>query len=641
MISLLVLFLQLVSGSVFAAVFYKQKFEKTITYTFFGIVFFLFIFGFFGCLLIGLYIIFVLTIVMYLSSGIKLLIKPDFKCFIHSFFSPGFFMFSALYVFLIIIDRGKMAYKPDEFSHWMDSIKVMIQLNDFIASPLSNSTFPSYPPAMTIFQYFVQSSYRLFNPEAFSEWRMYLAYQLFAASVFFPLLSSDMIRTPGRMIISLSVIALCPILFYSDFYHSVFIDAFIGILTGAGFYFLYINRNTGTKDIAYFALLTAVLSISKDVGKYFSCILILNYLVILAVNMFYSRREKTFSIKKAANLFSLLLTPLAIFMWKNVLARNSTRIRFDNPIDLIGYTRLFFLHDGTDYKQEVADNIKNAFFSKGITRISGLGVAVSYFSLILIFAIAFLLIIRSESKEMADRRAIKQLEIIAAFALIQAIAYTYSLGAVYIANFIEYEATTLASYDRYMNMAFLPVWICIVFIVLTRILNNQSWKVPAICLVLIILFVSPVDNLIKTMDGTSLRDSLAYRQKFQPITEQIEQVCDGNASILYIAQEKRSTEYFTQRYISRPNNINGRWSIIGEKGGTFYDGDLWTRTRTVEQLRNLLISDYDYLALYCSNAYFREYYSELFTDDIIDNTLYTVDKKTGHLSMSIDLNSGE
>lgn len=109
-------------------------------------------------------------------------------------------------------------------------------------------------------------------------------------------------------------------------------------------------------------------------------------------------------------------------------------------------------------------------------------------------------------------------------------------------------------------------------------------------------------------------------------SEQIrEKIGDREAAIALIVQESNGYERYMFRYCLRPYTVDNEfaWSI-GEEPR--FDGDIWTTIIAPEDWKRRVLEEYDYVYLYKTDAYFVSRYSEFFSDDIRDKTLYIVDK---------------
>lgn len=628
-------YFQLISGSVFGATFSKRRFEEIFPFTLFGIVFFLFGFGCVGNLRLGWTLLLVLIPVLYMIAGGYLLITRKMGAFLSRFVTPGFVLFTIMYILLNVLNEGKLASSWDEFSHWMDSIKAMTLLDDFVANPEARSVFPSYPPGMTLLQYFLQRTTQMCENAGFCEWRMYTAFQLFGLSVLFPLLKDLRFRRVDRCVLVGIILMLCPLLFFSSYYTKIVIDPVMGLFAGAGLAYLALDKERGLFSAVYLACLCGMLVLLKDVGKYEAAILVLTYMAVTITHIVKNRTHMKNYRGKILGLFLPgVCTAAIVLLWKNVLTRMGTRIRFGNALNLSEYAELFFLRNGTDYHQKVADNVRKAFFQPRFI-IGDTGISISYF--ILLVSLALLLVLtmlyrkrkaKNDGPEL-NSDGIIILVIVGIAAILQAVLYAYAIGATYIANFSQGEATRLVSYERYMNISFLPVWILLLFLLLDCFTGIKLDRVGLYVLVLAVLLTLPIQEFVDFLGGTAKQKSADFRAAYDLLARQIEWTCGDDANILLIAQESKGSEYYIERYLVRPNRIFGPWSI----GKKFYTGDTHSKKMSKKELQQKLKEEYDYVVLYKTNDYFRKHYKSLFLEGIYDQNIYKVDKSTGKLEL--------
>lgn len=351
MISNLVFLSLLCSGSVFAAAWKGRKFEEILPITAFGMVLLVFLFGIVGHLYAGVVACAVISIALWLLAIAHVIWKKDVKQTATVLLTPGAVVFVIMFFCLSFWNFNKLAGIWDEFSHWIDVVKAMTMIDDFGTNPNANVVFPSYPPAMSIFQYILQKIYLWFHSEfVFSEWRVYLAYQTLCFIPMFPLLKNCSFKKSFELILYCVMIFLAPLVFYYDLYTSTYIDAFLGILSGAGFAMILLWDQ---KDILYSVniwMLCAVLTISKDVGLILSTFLAIAYGVdmILRSEQSEGKNQKRL-INIAVSAFAVLLPKL---LWEIELKASNAKIVFSNKIDL-KQLLLVLLGKDNSYRSEV------------------------------------------------------------------------------------------------------------------------------------------------------------------------------------------------------------------------------------------------------------------------------------------------
>ncbi len=242
MLTQIVIFMLLSTGSVLGATIVKKRYEEFLPITCSAIVLILFLFGICGNLNAGVYFLCILSVVLYLLSIYIIWEKKCLKEALKNIFTGAFVIFAILFCTLSFLDKGKLMVEWDEFSHWGDIVKVMVTLDDFGTNPDSHSICQAYPPGMSLFQYFVQKIYSICSGKNnFNEWRLYFAYQIFALSFFFPFLKKLNNKNMFGIVSSGFLIFVSPLLFYHDFYSSIYIDPFLGILEGMGLVMIFVH----------------------------------------------------------------------------------------------------------------------------------------------------------------------------------------------------------------------------------------------------------------------------------------------------------------------------------------------------------------------------------------------------------------
>lgn len=634
MISIIVFVAVLLSGSLIGGVKRRCRFEWGIPITCMALSGVLYICGMLRRLKWGVTLICVVAIVSYAYIFVLFVRKKKIlRNLKDNFFTPSLLIFLALLIFLIIGDYGKLAESSDEFSHWMDSIKAMTYVDDFVTNPRAHSEFQSYPPAMALFQYFFQKiTMAIGHTNRFNEWRMYLAYQVLALSVLFPFLDKLQYKKPLRILAQAVLLIFMPLLFFNQFYITIYIDPVIGIMGGAGLAMIFVHEDSNIFYYIYEVLLCFTLVLMKDVGLFFAIFIS----VAFAFDELYRKRKETtvwHSNKKVVfgiiglSLSPLLATIAAKLSWylKLITSKNIQIRARATTIDLIGYTKIFFFGNDESvnpaYFQEVVDNIKRSFFQQNVY-IHGIGM--SYAALVVIDMGALIILLLSYSK--MKRQYLVPRSITAGITVFIQLFYAYSLGATYCSNFSSYEAPRLASYARYMNMPFLAVYIFIAFATLDVLCSSKKFEyIGELSVISAVLLITPLN----TVGSFVRREAVAYakdaRHPAEYISNLILETCDGDDIIWFIEQEKTGYQWYVCRFNVRPNIVSGQWSI----GEPFYEGDVWTYEIDADEWWNQLEERYDYVALYHINDYFVNEYGRLFADSVSieDNALFKIDKE--------------
>ena len=147
-----------------------------------------FLFGILGYLEFGFLFAFGICFTLWLFALIKILKVKNYNALMRAFFSKEFWMFIVIYVGLNFLLVGMQAHEWDEFSHWATVVKAMVQEGCLAYHPKAHLTFGNYPPAMALFQYFLQKIYIICGNGEFSEWRLYLSYIVLVFTFLLPLI---------------------------------------------------------------------------------------------------------------------------------------------------------------------------------------------------------------------------------------------------------------------------------------------------------------------------------------------------------------------------------------------------------------------------------------------------------------------
>lgn len=616
------------TGSAVGASFFQRKSEEIIPITIMMISLVLFVFGFCGNLRAGLYFVCIVSIMLYALSIFQVVHTKSYMSALKCFLSPCAIVFLALCIILTYLNYGKLAAEWDEFSHWADSVKAMVHINDFITNPLSHSGHKSYPPSMTLFQYFsIKLDQKIMPNNKFAEWKLFYSYQVFSLSMFLPFLKFISLKKPVEALAALGTVCLIPLFFYDNFYYSIYIDAFLGIMAGCAFASILFREKKDALYYIYITLDCIVLVLAKEAGLYFAIFVALAFFAE-RVNFVSQIKKGNINIKYIIlpffPLFSIIVSKL---MWNHVVARIGGSANNSGAINIPEYINMFFLHQDTTYKQTVMENFRTAFYEKMI-KIGTTNMQVSYFGMavLLIFLLYIMYYFYSRNPILLGNGSEKKIYILI---VLHFLLYIFFLGASYIYNFVEREGLILASYDRYIKISYLSVWIPLMIGLLIAVVKMDftiSKNLIFATLLAFILLISPMQSISIFANHITVRASQNIRSRYAIIIEKIEENCKENEKIYFISQGNDGYDISNTRFSVRPAWIYDGFSL----GDPFYEGDIWSKPLTVEEWRNKLSEDgCDYVAIYKLNDYFCENYSSIFenTDEISENELYIFDKE--------------
>lgn len=591
------------------SIFYSIKFKKNIGYTFvlsiFSIIMTLYLCGLFNLLSIGVYVIEIISICLLIYEFIYF--KKNKKELKTTIINKENLIFLIMYIGLILLHNGRMVSSWDEFSHWGDVVKAMFTINDFSTSPKSMSQFQSYPPAMSLFQYFFV---KIGNN--YVESNLYIAYQLLFVSLIMPFISKSK-KVFDSIIIAITAM-LVPLILNGNFYTTIYIDSILGIMFG--YLLLTIMLNEYDKyQILNIMLSLFTLVLLKDVGLFLAIIAI----VMILVDMIFVKKKikfkNNFYIKNKKYILIVITGIVAILLaklsWNLDVKINDANISFGNNITIKEIINLLSFND-MGYRGVVITNFIQRMYEKNL--ISTV-VNLNTITLGVASAIVLILVIKTQKKHNYYVGCIYGGLLI----------YIIGLVFIYCFKFSEYEAINIASYPRYMSIYFTAILFVIV------VLATQYYKHKTIILLITLLFIPY--NLLATNIG-SVSKSQEVREPYELAVKEISYEVDGDDKIYVISQNTTGLDYWTLKYVLRPNQINENYSwSIGEK---YYEGDIWTAEYTPSEWMNELIkSKYDYVYIYKCDAQFIEQFSDLFInpDDIENKTLFKVNTKKQKLNL--------
>lgn len=614
-ISIVIFMFLLLSISLFLYQFYKLRIEDTLPISCSLLIFICFVFGLIGILEYSVYLLVLIGIVLYVLIIRSALKNKRIKCILRGLFTPGLLIYFILCCIFVFTSKGKLFSTWDEFSHWGDIVKVMSILDDFGTNSASMSIFPSYPPGMALFQYVLEKINYLISSCQFVEWLTYYAYYALAMSYFLPFTKHISFSKPIKIVLYIVVLICVPFAFYNGVYYQIYIDPFLSLLFAAGLLHLLFDEDNNAINALNMYSVLFMLVLTKDSGLVFAITLLIAYIIkIYIVNKENNKEKFLLSI---IGLASVVLPKL---LWSNHLIKHNIVSNFNNKIDFNNLWKIIIGQD-TSYRPKVVNNFISALNKEGIT-LNIFNINVNYIALFIIIAICLILIILKFHN--------KNNSLIACMcALTTCVIFVIGMCIIYMYKFSEYEALKLAAFNRYINTVYMSLFlfICIsVIILLNTKINKYIYLVG---LIVFIVLCCPFDNMSKWIRRQIVDNASGFRSQYDEIVSETNKYAFDNAKIYFISQESDGLDSIVYKLSVRPYISGGNYSI----GEPFYENDIWTKEKTVEEWRNELVENYDYVALYSLNSYFYTHYYQLFEDPdhIYNNRIYAVDKKWGVL----------
>lgn len=615
---ILFLFVML-SGSVFSTAFFNKRIEETLPITCSFVVLILYIFGYFELLKYGTNVICLIALILYFVSVTKLINNKTINIFIKSIFTPGFLVFILLEIIFLIAVTGKVFDGFDEFSHWGDVVKAMTTIDDFATNHHSRSIFKSYPPAMSLFQYFIVKINTYITGDIFSEWLCYFSYYTFACSFLMPICKKFTFKkwlTPFTMV---GLIILVPYTFFIGCYSSIYIDQFLSFLICAGALSLLFDDDNKLSYLYIFCI-CFILTLAKDTGLLFAGLLVISYIIKKLLSSGFSLKNVIISVSSS---LSIIIAKLS---WNQCISRNAATVMFSEKIDLVDLIKVLSA-DSNSYRTEVLDNYIYAVINRGIA----VGMTTFKVSYLIMGILAILFIILLCSYNFKKKRINKQNAIVSSlFACLSLLIFVLGLVVIYMYKFSETEALYLASFDRYICIVYLGIWLFIMVFALITINDLKSEKLACIVLVTIMIIWCPLKTIYAWGLRRNVQAALAIREPYNELADKLNNVASGDAKVFYVGQGTDGYERLVFKFLIRPNYQKNSVFNLGIETS---EDDAHNWQMTSEEWITLLKEEYDYVAIYSLDEYFIETYANLFIniEDIQENAVYSIDHNLNKL----------
>ena len=611
------IFLSTISGVLLGYMIGTKQLCRMIPITLMSIVTILYAFGLIGRLKLGVITIDALIVLIYIAFVVWIIAHRD-KMFVHvKTLLPCIFAWLLFLLVFNYCDKGMMTHNWDEFSHWASTVKIMTYLDDFTTNEKSLALYKTYPPAMSLLQYFFQKNKMWIKGDAiFTEWRLYLVYHLFVASFLMPIFDRKK-NTYKKIFDVLLTIWVC-VLFYKDMPECLYIDPFVAALAGYSILSSFFVKRKDMIHLLNITLALICLALAKDVGMYF----------VLISGTFFLFDALDYSIKKVVSkrtiygFMPIISAFLVKNLWKHELIISGVKPKPTGLTNALDYISMLFFKNGEGYKQEVVYKSYHAFFENrldmGLFRIS-------YCFMFVMLSVMLFIALFMHFKEKAI--SVKKARFIAISSILMVGLYSLTIGLIYINNFGEYEALSLASYERYMNMVF----VCYALITTCIFLDSIKEKIDnlnfiAILAVMIGLIFGLTGSINKYLSREDARASESFENNYKNISSTLWAYCSLEDRVYFLSIGDMGIDHLVAEFKAYPYKIvDAPWSL----GGPYFEGDIWSDSITPDEWMDKLEESYDYVYIHRIEDGFVEDYSELFENEscVTAGGLYKVDKE--------------
>lgn len=615
----LFLFILLAITATFSGLF-KKRFEETLPTTVLSITLIMYICSILSSLKVGYYAVIALAILA-VGLSVYYLVKYK-KQFFNRYLTPGFLFFILFFGFIWWAHRGRLLTQWDEFSHWGLTVKNMFTLDVLGNQEIATTTFKSYPPAIALFQYFLQKL-----SGVFIESNLYRAINVFNIALLISILKFTNWKEPKKFLMLAFIVLVTPLAFYYEFYHTIYVDATLGVIFGYILY-MYFSEPLSKFNLLNLTLAFMVLILTKETGFGLAAIALVIMIPDLVIN---GVEVKSFLNQNRYVNKAMLILPLfgilfAKYSWSFYLKVCQTNSYWGEPGVTLQKVLNLYADDQPAYRKQTMINFFNALFTDKVT---GFILDFNFVGCLLIFILLGMILVYLTKKQNQKRMkwAIR-------LSFVGCIIFAASLLSVYLFTYNEAEATGLASLVRYLGTYLTGFFIFLIYMIISTNSNQskkiKSYLLPA-CLVFLFIFINIKPLLNCTILAPYYIDqSVETRSDYYEMDKVLDVIDPLNDRVYLITQNNRPG-HLTARYILTPIHINTYEYSLGEP----YSGtDLYTWNLSVEEWASRL-NNYDYVYLHRIDEKFINTYGILFEEGItlMNDTLYRVVKDNGTIRL--------
>ncbi|MBQ8604035.1 MAG: hypothetical protein IJ410_04240 [Oscillospiraceae bacterium] len=568
----------------------------------------LYLFGYAGVLKLGVYVVCLLpfTAFTYIVVKYRERIKPDVQLLVTTA------VFGAVFVCFWYIQLGMMISQWDEFTHWGLIVKNMYRLDNFGNTGFTTAAFLDYPPGQGLFRYFFMKICG-----AFAESRIFHAANIMAVVFAFPLLRKNKNLITSSLAVLMYILVLNTV--SAETFHTIYIDLLLGVVWA---HLLYICFAYEKDSFFYidFTLTFVFLALLKASG--FG--LALSVLIVTVIHVLCTVKDRKRLFSQLVPLALASVTGIAVKLsWSAYLNIHNINPIFEfNALTPATFMELF-TGGAPQYRYDVISSFIHALFHTPVFYIGDFGVTAVIFTLVTTAVLCLMGLIGKK-----DRNSLW-----AGFGvfMVAAIFITGMLIS-YLFSFSEYEAVILASYDRYLRTIAMGAVTTVFMFAAEKMLSLKATHATVLMLVFTLLLGPKVLLRNIVTRPATVASIQAQRAVYIRESEIVQRNAPGYVLMAYIAPGTNGYEFWQGKYECSPAMIWGQWSFSATEGG-YFDGDIWTVTKSAEELQSELNTYYDYVFIHSVNEKFINDYSSIFADGTAVPGLYRIDDTTGMLSL--------
>ncbi len=283
-----------------------RKWEETVGVSILleGII--LYLFGLFEHLTLGVTAVYVLTAFCFLTA-VFLYNRKNMT--LRDLLSPGFFLYCALFLVILITSSGDWLGHRDEMRHWGIAVRDMFYYDSFAKHSGTTLILPRYLPFAALIEYLF-----VYMNGLFSEDILFIAYQTFALSMLIILCRPLQKKSGRKLLIPVLVTMICiPVIFFHNISNTIMVDSLLAAVSAYVLLCYYGEEMTWFNRMRIILGLIAM-PLIKDMGLVFAG---LTALIMFGDTLVGQIKEKKFRIKEPACVVGyVVLIIIAYFSWQ-------------------------------------------------------------------------------------------------------------------------------------------------------------------------------------------------------------------------------------------------------------------------------------------------------------------------------------
>lgn len=588
------------------ATFSGQKMVTQLPISYFLATFWAFGFGLADRLLLGVYLLFP---ALFVVISLMLIFKKGFinRERMLELTSPAMVAFLFLSAWTFVNSRNMRFYAWDEFSGWGPFVKSIFLLDKLGPYSPIDLPFPEYLSGISILPYLAM--------KIGGEWDesvVYWSYQVLIVAILVAMFPAIKWKRYGLNLIVLISSLLAATFFYNSF-QSVYADPMLGLLFGLGI-ITATSRDLIADKWSYFnfVVLVTFVSMTKEIGIYFSLSLIL----VMFAKMYFvfndpDQKRNFPRLIRSLGRVCIALLPLAALQifWKTILSNQeitSSRSIFAIIKKVFGESNQSGL--SSLWSDEVFTNFSNKTFASPITNINGLPLTSVMWIAILMMLIGLLILSTKQRKIMLED-SVTLITLSLGF-----FGYLVALFFSYLTVFSAGEAAGVASYERYIATYFAGIVIYLNFRFMQEIYSKStisSLSFFTSAWIVVLLMQSSPSNVLTYLSNPNTASN-NFMSQFDGERRLIKDMnLKVSDDVWIIAQHTVGFEFYLFNYELLPASVGRSPFSIGSSYG---EGDIWTDTSYTQEKWVAKLNDFEYVFIHKVTPSFVDEFGSLFDD---------------------------